>query len=221
MLKKYLPKIAGILLIAAIVALIGLAILVHYHSIFRLDIFLSRDIQAEGDTAARKSAILDVLTAVSYFGKPFVAGVMVFIIAAIFWLAKYYRETIFVLCTPIAAGINFIVKLIVDRPRPDGSLVNVLDRELDPSFPSGHVNFYVVFFGLLIAIMIKQQKIPLAVRILVIGFSLIMIVSVSFSRIYLGAHWATDVLGGYLIGFILLSIMLYFYFKSNAKSKKA
>ena len=213
MLKKYLPKIAGILLIIAIIALIGLAFLVHYHSVFRLDIFLSRDIQAEGDTAARKSAILSVLTWVSYFGKPLVAAAMVFVVAAVFWLLKYYRETIFVLCTPIAAGINFIVKLIVDRPRPSDTLVAVLDRELDPSFPSGHVNFYVVFFGFLIATMFMTPKIPLWIRVLVGLFSLVMIIAVSFSRIYLGAHWATDVLGGYLLGFILLSILLYFYFQ--------
>lgn len=213
MLKKYLPKIALIMLIAAIFALIGLAILVHYHSVFRLDIFLSRDIQSEGDTATRKTLILNYLEFVSYFGKAFVTAVMVFVVAAVFWLYKYYRETIFVLCTPIAAGINFIVKLIVDRPRPNGSLVNVLDHELDPSFPSGHVNFYVVFFGFLIAAMFMTPKIPLWIRILVGFFSLAMIISISFSRIYLGAHWATDVLGGYLLGFILLSILLYFYLR--------
>lgn len=213
MLKKYLPKVALIMLIVAIVALIGLAILVHYHSIFRLDLFLSRDIQSEGDNPERKSLILHFLLFVSFFGKTLVAAVMVFIVAALFWLYKFYRETIFVLLTTIAAGINFLVKILVDRPRPSGNLVNVLDHELDPSFPSGHVNFYVVFFGLIIAIMLVQQKIPLWIRIPAIAFSLMMIITISFARIYLGAHWATDVLGGYLLGFILLSILLYFYLK--------
>lgn len=220
MLKKYLPTIAGILLLVAVIALVGLAILVHYHSVFRLDIFLSRDIQAEGDTAIKKSAILDVLTAVSYFGKPVVAAAMVFIVAAIFWLLKYYRETIFVLLTPVAALINALVKILVDRPRPSDTLVKVLDRELDPSFPSGHVVFYVVFFGFLIAAMFMTPKIPRWIRILVGLFSLFMIIAISFSRIYLGAHWATDVLGGYLLGFILLSILLYFYLKPINSSKK-
>ena len=74
MLKKYLPKIALIMLLVSIFALIILAILVHYHSVWSLDIYLSRDIQAEGDTVTRKSVILDVLTWVSYFGKPIVAA---------------------------------------------------------------------------------------------------------------------------------------------------
>ena len=207
------------MLVVAIIVLIDLAFLVHYHSVWGLDVYLSRDIQAEGDTANRKSAILDVLTWVSYFGKPVVTGVMIFVVAAIFWLLKYYRETIFVLLTPVAAAINFVVKLIVDRPRPDGSLVHVLDRELDPSFPSGHVNFYVVFFGFLIAAMFFTPKIPLWIRVLVALFSTAMIISISFSRIYLGAHWATDVLGGYLLGLILLSILLYFYLKPKTDSK--
>lgn len=219
MLKKYLPKIALGLLILAIIALVALGILVHYRSVFGLDVFLSRDIQSEGDTPERRVLILNFLLFVSFFGKAFVTAAMVFIVAAIFYLYKYYREAIFILLTPIAAGINFIVKIIVDRPRPDGSLVHVLDHELDPSFPSGHVNFYVVFFGLLIAIMLSQQKIPLWIRISVIAFSLTMIIAVSFSRIYLGAHWATDVLGGYLLGLILLMGYLYFYFKPNKSSE--
>jgi len=217
MLKKYLPKIALGLLIIAIVALIALGILVHYHSVFKLDLFLSRDLQGEGDTPERKALILNFLLFVSFFGKAFVTAAMVFITAAIFYLYKFYREVIFIIITPIAAGVNALVKLIVDRPRPSDNLISIIDRELDPSFPSGHVNFYVVFFGLLIAIMLSQQKIPLIFRFLSIGFSLIMIVSVSFSRIYLGAHWATDVLGGYLLGFILLSILLYFYFRPTSR----
>ena len=219
MLKKYLPKVALIMLLVSILALIILAILVHYHSVWSLDIYLSRDIQTEGDSAAKRTLILNILTFVSFFGKTAVAGAMVVATATIFWLLKYYRETIFILLTPVAASINFIVKLIVDRPRPDGSLVHVLDREFDPSFPSGHVNFYVVFFGFLIATMFMTPKIPLWIRVAVVLISITMIISVSFSRIYLGAHWATDVLGGYLLGSILLSILLYFYLKPLLKSK--
>ena len=217
MLKKYLPKVALGLLVIAVIALIALGILVHYHAVFRLDLFLSRDIQSEGDTAMRKSLILNFLLFVSFFGKAFIAAAMVFVVAAIFYLYKFYREAIFVLLTPVAAVINAIIKLIVNRPRPSDTLVKIIDQELDPSFPSGHVNFYVVFFGFLIATMFVTPKIPPWIRVLVGLFSLVMIITVSFSRIYLGAHWTSDVLGGYLLGFILLSILLYFYFKPALK----
>ena len=47
---------------------------------------------------------------------------------------------------------------------------------------------------------------------IIIGVSsVVLILTISISRIYLGAHWATDVLGGYLFGFIYLGIILKFY----------
>ena len=208
MLKKYLPII---MFIGAILAFTCLAILVHYHSVLSLDVTLSRYIQGEGN--------FGILNRVSYFGKPVVALIMVFITGVIFWVFNYYRETIFVLLTLVASGIHSVVKRIVDRPRPDDSLINVLSHEHSQSFPSGHVNFFVVFFGFVIVAMLMKPKISRPIRVLVVLISLFMIVSVSFSRIYLGTHWASDVLGGYLLGYSLLSILLYFYLKPNLNSK--
>jgi undecaprenyl-diphosphatase len=58
-----------------------------------------------------------------------------------------------------------------------------------------------------------KKNISLFWRIFVGAFSAFLILSVSISRIYLGAHWATDVMGGYLFGFIYLGIILKFYLK--------
>lgn len=209
---KFFKRISVVLLVLAFIGLITLAIFVHYHKVLGLDVFLSRDLQAEGDTAMRKVQIFDFLYAVSFVGKTFVAATMVFLIALGFWLLKYYRETIFTFLTLLAAAINSGIKLIVNRPRPTDGLVTVINREMDASFPSGHVVFYTVFFGFLIAAMFFTPKIPKWLRIIICIISAGLIVSVSFSRVYLGAHWATDVIAGYLEGFILLFVLLYFYF---------
>lgn len=216
---KSLREISLIMLVVAFVLVIVLAILVHYHSVLRLDLFLSRDLQSEGDTEQRRTAIFHFMVFISYFGKPVIAAIMILISAVVFWFLKYYRETVFCLLTPIASLINSIVKIIVDRPRPSEQLVQILDRELDPSFPSGHVVFYTVFFGYIFVTMFLVKKIPFWIRIIIAAVSLGMIITISISRVYLGVHWFSDILGGYLLGFALLIILLNFYLMPLIKQK--
>lgn len=214
---KTLQKISLSLLVIMAIVMVFLGILVHYHSIFGLDVYLSRDLQAVGNTTLKKDLLFHFLYFVSIFGRVLIAAIMVFMTAIVFAVLKYYREAIFTLLTPIAAGINFIVKIIVDRNRPTDDLVQVLDKALDPSFPSGHVVFYVVFFGYLIATMFFVKKIPKIVRAIIMFIAAGLIVAISFSRVYLGTHWTTDVIAGYMLGLILLSVLLYFYLAPKAK----
>jgi undecaprenyl-diphosphatase len=212
---EQLKKASTILLILAAVVVIGMGIFVHYHSVLQLDVFLSRDLQSEGSTPEERTAIYHLLYFVSIFGRPLIAGIIVLISAVTFFALKYYRETIFCLLVPISAVINFVVKIAVDRPRPTASLVQILDRELDQSFPSGHVVFYTVFFGFIIASMFFVEKIPKVIRLAVMAFCGFLIITVSFSRVYLGAHWVSDVVAGYFLGGILLWILLHYYLKPH------
>ncbi|WP_345208327.1 phosphatase PAP2 family protein [Chryseobacterium ginsengisoli] len=79
------------------------------------------------------------------------------------------------------------------------------------SFPSGHVLFYTVFFGSLILMAINTTKLNLKIKITLIITCLAMIFLGAVSRVYLGAHWFTDVLGGFILGCILLFATGYFY----------
>lgn len=209
--NKTFKKAALVLFVLAFIGAIVLAVFVHYHSVLGLDVFLSRDLQAEGNTPERQSLLYRFLYFISLAGRPAISIILVVGSALCFWLLKYFREAFYCLLTPAAAGINFVIKIMVDRPRPSENLVQVLNRELDPSFPSGHVVFYVVFFGFIIAAMFFTPKIPRLLRLIIAVISLSMIILISFSRVYLGAHWMTDTLGGYLVGFVLLFILVYFY----------
>lgn len=208
-----LKKIAIALMIIMAVVLVALAILVHYHNVLGTDIFLSKDLQAEGDTPERKTLIYHLLYTISLFGKPLISAVVVAFFALMFWFYKYYRETIYILLTPISVLINTVVKIIVNRPRPTSNFVQILMAESDQSFPSGHVNFYTVFFGFLFIALFFTPKIPKLVRFLVQIVSVFLIITISFSRVYLGVHWVTDTIGGYLLGLIILGFFLYFYKK--------
>jgi membrane-associated phospholipid phosphatase len=106
--------------------------------------------------------------------------------------------------------INQLIKILIQRPRPSGDLVEVLTMLESYSFPSAHVMFYVACFGFawyLAYTLLKQSWIR---RLLLTIFgSLILLVGIS--RISLGVHWASDVLGAYLLGSLILAGILWLY----------
>ena len=100
--------------------------------------------------------------------------------------------------------INNLIKVIIARPRPN---VNRLVSETGYSFPSGHSITSMVFYGYLIYLIYKyvdnkKIKIPL---IIVLA---ILIPLIGLSRIYLGVHYTSDVLCGFLLGWIYLIIFI-------------
>jgi len=210
-----LKKFALVLLSIMVVVLIVLAIAVHYHNVFNTDIFLSKDLQSEGDTQQKQTLIYQILYYVSLFGKPVISAIMVAIIALMFWVYGYFRETVYTLLTPLAVAANTLLKLIINRPRPSAQFVQILADETTQSFPSGHVVFYTVFFGFLFTALFFTKKISTTIRYVLQVLSIILIISISFSRVYLGVHWVTDTIGGYLFGGIFLMVMLYIYLKAK------
>jgi len=132
------------------------------------------------------------------------SAILVGATALLFLLSGYKREALFVVLGSLSGLVSTLVKLLVNRPRPAAPLVRVLIKTQQQSFPSGHVLFYVVFFGFLVLLMYQLKGLHKILRISVAGFSLLLILLVPLSRIYLGAHWFTDVLGGYLLGMLCL-----------------
>lgn len=197
------------ILLMALALLLG--IFVHYFPVLPLDILISQKLQTIGDLPHQKGIIYNVLWFVSWLGT---FGTGFFIVwlgfSLFFWLFRYRRETLFCLLAPLAPLINLLIKTIVNRPRPTADLVTIIGRETDPGFPSGHVVFFTVFFGFIFISMFHTEKIPLRLRRVIGAISLLLIVLISFSRIYLGAHFATDVIGGYLVGLSLLCLALIF-----------
>ncbi|MCI8498391.1 MAG: phosphatase PAP2 family protein [Bacilli bacterium] len=119
------------------------------------------------------------------------------------------KNKIFALSIPLNMSIialfNFTVKNIVCRPRPDELR---LIEESGYSFPSGHSAVSLAFYGYIIYLIFKYCKNKFLKTIL-IGFLTMMILSIGMSRIYLGVHYVTDVIGGYC--FSLAYLVWYTY----------
>jgi membrane-associated phospholipid phosphatase len=150
---------------------------------------------------------------ISWFGAFPVPMFIGLLVAITFFLFKLRREAIFVLLTFTSGAISTIIKIIVDRPRPTVNLVRIVEVARQQSFPSGHTLFYTIFFGFLLVLMWNLKQISRIVRVTVTIISVFLILTIPFSRIYLGAHWFTDVLGGFILGLICLYIISVFYLK--------
>ncbi len=176
-----------------------------------IDIEFSEEIQEE------RHPLLDILMkAISWFGasKP-IAGGVILGVAAIFFLARYRKEALFIMGTSVVTLFALGLKILINRPRPTEQFVTILENAQYQSFPSGHTAFYVTFFGFITFLMIIHKEFSNPLRILVSLLCLGLIFSVPVSRVYLGAHWFTDVAAGFVLGLLVLIALIFWYLRSN------
>src|SRR5262249_47485166 len=102
------------------------------------------------------------------------------------------------------------IKFVVGRPRPSPEMVKVYEYPINCSFPSGHVASYMALYGFLFYLIYSLMR-PSTLRSTLLVICGVMISLVGVSRVYLGAHWASDVFGGYCFGFFWLALTIYVY----------
>jgi len=143
-----------------------------------------------------------------YFGRQCVVALCVTA------LLLRFRLKVEAACLLISLGSIWLltnaIKIIVGRPRPSPDMVQVYYYPTTCSFPSGHVTSYMALYGFLFYLVYRlMRRSPLRSALLTLLGALIGLVGLS--RVYLGAHWASDVFGGYCLGFIWLALTIYFY----------
>ena len=105
----------------------------------------------------------------------------------------------------LSALVNFTIKQIIQRPRPVGH--RIID-ESGYSLPSGHSMVSMAFYGFLIYLIYKNVKNKYLKTTLIILLT-ILIISIGVSRIYLGVHYVSDVLAGFLVAIAYLVIFIH------------
>jgi len=192
--------------ISWLLAALGFAIMAGFAAVtdyFPADLWLSHRLQ-DIDTAAFSDALdwasrlaeMPLVIAVALGG------------ALGLWLLASRLGAIWLVAALVVSLSNRGVKFLVDRPRPADDLVEVSEKTSSAAFPSGHVTAAVLVYGFIFYL--ASFLIPAGLlRFLVQTSCLVVVVLTALQRVYAGAHWPSDVLGGLLFGGLLLSLLIW------------
>lgn len=205
-LRRYRARIFQGYILIALLGFGALAFFANAYPYLGFDLAFTRELQEDISPFFGY-----LLQAISWPGYTVQSIVMIGLIAILLGFFGLRWESATLVIASIFTGLlNYLVKIFIRRPRPSEDLVDVVQALNSYSFPSGHVMFYTVFFGFLLFLaftLLKRSWKRLLLNVLLAA----MIILVGPSRMYLGEHWASDVLGGYLLGSLTLILVIQFY----------
>jgi len=137
------------------------------------------------------------LQLISWLGRPVLLGVVVAVAGAFVWWRGRRRLALFLVVTVIGGGlVDSAVKILVNRPRPvvDHPVATALGK----SFPSGHAMSSTVAYGALLLVLLPA--LTRRWRWVAVAAVAVLVLAIGCSRLLLGVHFLSDVIGGYLLG---------------------
>ncbi|WP_270342219.1 phosphatase PAP2 family protein [Lactococcus lactis] len=149
-------------------------------------------------------------------------GIIVAVLLALvlYLLFKQKEATIWFASTVVLSlALNTVIKVIIGRERPDIHRLAAFANEAGKSFPSGHSIFATIIFGSIFFICLGKLK-NRSSKILLGILCIILIALIMFSRIFVGVHYPSDTIGGFLEGISILLLTYPTYIKYQEKSKK-
>ena len=192
-----------IILVILLVSSVTISVFAYFNTRFPGDLWLAQGIQSISN-----DFLTSIMQGISTALDSWISYIMVAAFALLFWWRTGWREAILILAGGVLAAVSSVLKAVIDRPRPSPDLVNVLSEADTSSFPSGHSFFTFVLFGLVTYLTFTRLQ-NKSLRITIPAILVAFIVLVGISRIYLGVHWPSDVLGGFLIGGVFLTILIW------------
>ena len=185
----------GIKQVGLLAALCGLGAIFYMAATF--DTFLWDEDALRQFQGLRSSWLDDASVVASALAQTLVVVISIPTLALAMLLLRKRADAVAALLVIVPVIMNIGFKELVARPRPDFAIVNSPPDSF--GFPSGHAVYALAFFGLQIFILGEMIK-PLWLRRSVQVLLALMILACGASRVYLGVHWPSDVLVGYLVG---------------------
>ena len=149
---------------------------------------------------ARSSGTTAIVKRISFLGSTIAVLTLGTVLAAVSWFRCRAVATVILIATFSRPLLEFTLKAIVDRDRPD---LERLVNGTGPSFPSGHVMAAAALWGLaplVVTLYTRNRRIWWAATIA----SASLILAIGASRTYLGVHWLSDVVAGFIVGAFFL-----------------
>lgn len=155
----------------------------------------------------RHTQFLDILfLAVTWCGNTEVVISLATLCFLLLCFKKQYTDSFRVLVIVVGSTLStHLLKFMFVRPRPD-LLVHHLESF---SFPSGHATGAIALYGAIAYILLRSAKKNIQ-RKLIIACAVFIVLLIGFSRIYLGYHYLSDVLAGYIVGALWLCVVTQF-----------
>lgn len=151
----------------------------------------------------RTSFLIKVFNVITLLGNALVVMGIAGIVGIILLFSRHYRAYAVGLAVTLigAAATDYGMKEVMERARPDGLIPSIIETSF--SFPSGHATAAMALYGFaayILCVLFPARKLfVVATAVLVIGI-------IGFSRLYLGLHFPSDVIAGYILGGLWLLI---------------
>ena len=157
-----------------------------------------------------------VMLAITRLGNPEIVVPFTILLCFLLLWKNYKTEAIFFFVNACGGAVlSDVLKLTFQKPRPD--LWPQLISEMTFSYPSGHALGAMVLYGFFSYVLAQRYS---RWAIAFYGIAALLIVAIGFSRLYLGVHWPTDVVGGYSVGLLWITVcimMMRFFQRKTAQ----
>lgn len=183
-----------------------LALFLRHGTIYGWEVSLTRTLQE----VPQAELVFDVSSSLTNtLSVPFALLFAAILLAV--WLTGRRLETVLLaLSFPLHVLAQF-PKALIDRPRPPAGFSGIEGVGGFQSFPSGHSEYVITFYGFLAFILLCRFR-TRGQRFAIVAGWLVFAVATGFGRIAAGRHWPLDVIASYVVGLGLLSGLIWLYF---------